>query len=105
MKWTGAWQWILELSGAALAAQTNVVQAVFSILLFLALASAILFSVALFSMDFVEAMARGLESLERRVRDAADRTRTVLSHSLHHLSLSADPRQVFFLFLRCWPSL
>lgn len=99
MKWSTAWKWILGLSGAVLAAQTNVVQAVFSILLFLALASVILFSVALFSMDFVEAMARGLESLERRVRDTADRRRTILSHSLHHLSLSADPRQVLFLFL------
>jgi len=82
MKGSGAWKLLLGLA-AVLAAKTSVIEAVFSVLLLLALASAILFSAALFSMDFVEATARGLEFLEGRVRHAADRTRNILSHCLH----------------------
>jgi len=99
MKGSGAWKWMLGLAAAVLAAKTCVIEAVFSVLLLLALASAILFSVALFSMNFVEATARGLEFLEGRVRHAADRTRTILSHCLHHVSACADPRQGLFLLL------
>jgi len=64
MKGSGAWKWMLGLAAAVLAAKTSVIEAVFSVLLLLALASAILFSLALFSMDFVEATAWGLEFLE-----------------------------------------
>ena len=99
MKGSGVWKWILGLATAVLVAKTSVIEAVFSILLLLALASAILFSLALFSMDFVEATARELEFLEGRVRHAADRTRNILSHCLHHVSACADPRQGFFLLL------
>jgi|GEM_PF-7043148 len=99
MKWSGAWKWMLALAAAVLAAETSVVQAVFSVLLLLALASVILFSFVLFFMDFVEATAQGVEFLERRVRHAADRARTILSHGLHHVSACADLRQGFFLLL------
>ncbi len=99
MKGSGAWKWMLGLAAAVLAAKTSVIEAVFSVLLLLALASAILFSLALFSMDFVEATAWGLEFLEGRVRHAADRTRNILSHCLHHVSACADPRQVLFVLL------
>ena len=99
MKGSGASKWMLGLAAAVLAAKTSVIEAVFSVLLVLALASAILFSVALFCMDFVEATARGLEFLERRVRHAADRARTILSHGLHHVSACADLRQGLFLLL------
>ena len=76
MRESGAWKWMLGLAAAVLVAKTGFIEAVFSVLLLLALASAILFSLALFSMDFVEAAARGLEFLEGRVCHAADRTRT-----------------------------
>ena len=99
MRGSGVWKWMLGLAAAVLAAKTSVVEALFSVLLLLALASAILFSLALFSMDFVEATARGLEFLEGRVCRAADRTRTILSHCLHHVSACADPRQGLFLLL------
>ena len=99
MKGSGVWKWILGLATAVLVVKTRVIEAVFSILLLLALASAILFSLALFSMDFVEATARELEFLEGRVRHAADRTRNILSHCLHHVSACADPRQGLFLLL------
>src|SRR5438445_12691865 len=104
MKGSGAWKWMLGLAAAVLAAKTSVIEAVFSILLLLALASTILFSLALFSMDFVEATARGLEFLEGGVRHAADRTRTILSHCLHHVSGCADPRQGLFFLLPLWAS-
>jgi len=99
MKGSGVWKWILGLATAVLVVKTRVIEAVFSILLLLALASTIVFSLALFSMDFVEATARELEFLEGGVRHAADRTRTILSHCLHHVSACADPRQGLFLLL------
>jgi hypothetical protein len=99
MRESGAWKWMLGLAAAVLVAKTGFIEAVFSVLLLLALASAILFSLALFSMDFVEAAARGLEFLEGRVCHAADRARTILSHCLHHVSACADPRQGLFLLL------
>lgn len=99
MNWSGAWKWMVGLAAAVVAARTNLLQGVLSILLVLALASAIVFSFALFSMDLLEGMAGGVEFLERRIRQAADRTRAILTHSLHHLSSCADPRQGFFLLL------
>jgi hypothetical protein len=99
MNWNGAWKWMAALAAAVVAARTNLLQGVLSILLVLALASAIVFSFALFSMDFVATMASGLEFLERRIRHAVDRTRAMLAHSLHPLSSCADPRQGFFLLL------
>lgn len=99
MKWSVAWRWIVGLAAAVLAEQTNILQAVFSTLLFLALASAILLSFALFSVDVLDITARGLEFVERSVRDVAARARTILSHSLHHLPACVDPRQGLFLLL------
>lgn len=99
MNWSGAWKWMAGLAAAVVAARTNLLQGVLSILLVLALASAIVFSFALFSMDLLEGMAGGLEFLERRIRQAVERTHAMLAHSLHQLSSCADPRQGFFLLL------
>ena len=99
MNWSSAWKWMVWGAAAVVAARTNVLQAVVSILPGLALASVIVLSLALFSMDLLEGMAGGVEFLERRIRHAADRTRAMLTHSLHHLSSCADPRQGFFLLL------
>ena len=99
MNWSGAWKWMVGLAATTAAAQTNLLQGVLSILLVLALASAIVFSFALFSMDLLEGMAGGLELLGHRIRYATNRTRAMLAHSLHQLSSCADPRLGFFLLL------
>jgi len=99
MRESRAWKWMLGLAAAVFAAKTGVIGAVFSVLLLLALACAILFSSALFSMHFVETTARGLEFLEVRIRHAADRTGAMVSHCLHHVSACPDPRQGLFLLL------
>ena len=95
MNWNGTWKWMAGLAAAVVAARTNILQGVLSILLVLALASAIVFPFALFSMDFVATIAGGLEFLERRIRHAVDRTHAMLAHLLHSLSPCADPRQGF----------
>src|SRR4030095_15420971 len=97
MNWNGAWKWMAALAAAVVAARTNLLQGVLSILLVLGAGSAIWF--ALFSMDYAATMAAGLEFLERRIRHAVDRTRAMFAHSLHPLSSCADPRQGFFLLL------
>lgn len=99
MNWSGAWKWMVGLAAAVVAARTNLLQGMLSILLVLVVASAIVFSFALFSMDLLEGMAGGVEFLERRIRQAADRVGALLAHSLHQLSSCADPRQGFFLLL------
>jgi len=99
MDWSGTWKWIVGLGAAVVAARTNLLQGVLSILLVLVLASAIVFSFALFAMDLLEGAAGGLEFLERRTRHAIDRARAMVAHSLHLLSSCVDPRQGFFLLL------
>jgi hypothetical protein len=99
MNWSGAWKWIVGLAAAVVAARPNLLQGVLSILLVLALASAIVFSFALSSMDLQDGMAGGLEFLVRCIRRAVERTHATLAHSLHQLSSCADPRQGFFLLL------
>ena len=99
MNWSAAWKWAVGLAATAVAARINLLQAVISILLVLAVASAIVLSFALFFMDLLEGVAGGLEFLARRVRHAANRAYAMLAHSLHQLSSCADPRQGFFLLL------
>ena len=99
MNWSGAWKWAVGFATTAVAARINLLQAVISILLVLAVASAIVFSFALFFMDLLEGVAGGLEFLARRVRHAANGAHAMLAHWLHQLSTCGDPRQGFFLLL------
>jgi hypothetical protein len=100
MNWSGALKWTVVLIATVVAARAEVLQAVVSMLLVLALASVMVFSFALFSMDVLEGMLGGLEFLERGIHHAVDRTRAMLGHSLHPLSSCGDPRQGLFLLLR-----
>src|SRR6266513_613373 len=99
MKWSTAWKWMLGLLAAILAAQAYVFQSIFSIVLFLAVFCAILFSLALFSVASLEVIRRGLDFLEPCVRTAVDRTRTIVAPSVHPLPACVDPRQGLFLVL------
>ena len=96
MSWRRAWKWLFTLA-LIVAARNYLIQEVATILLVLAAACGILFLFSVFSVGCSEAINRGIELLEPRLRSLGGRTRAVFSQSFFHLPVV--PGQGLFLLL------